>query len=95
MADIKSVTYEDAIALTASDSANVGPYAALYTGSGGNITITTIGGTKTLLAGTAAGIIIPIAFTRLWATGTSPTNVCGLVALPYKPSLNPGTGTVI
>jgi hypothetical protein len=95
MSDVKAVTYEDAIALTASDTANIGPYAAIYTGSGGNITVTTLAGTKTQLAGTAAGIIIPLAFTRLWATGTTPTNVCGMVAVPYKPSLNPGSGTVV
>jgi hypothetical protein len=91
MSTILSVTYESGIAVTNSDSAPISGtaaapkiYAGFYTGAGGDITVTTALGDKVKFAGTAAGIIIPVAITQVWSTGTTPTNVVALVAAPYS-----------
>ena len=90
MSDITSVTYESAVAVTPSDSAPVAGtaaspkgFAGFFTGSGGNITVITYLGDTVLFAGTAAGIIIPVAITYVKATGTAATGIVALVAGPY------------
>jgi hypothetical protein len=83
MSDIASVTYADAVAVAESDTTAdpKGPFAGLYTGSGGDIKVTTLRGTSVVLAGTAAGIVIPIAVSRVWSTGTVATSVLGLKSM--------------
>jgi hypothetical protein len=55
-----------------------GPFDALYTGTGGNITIVSESGKTVLLNGTAAGVVLPINFSRIAATGTAATAIVGL-----------------
>lgn len=51
---------------------------AIYTGSGGNIKVTMVGGETVTLVSVGAGSLLPIAIRRLWSTGTSATDVVGL-----------------
>jgi hypothetical protein len=88
MSNIMAIVFEGAVAVTKSDTTAdpAGPFAGLYTGAGGDIKVTTVRGQSVTLAGTAAGITIAIACTRVWSTGTTPTNVLGLQAGPYRGS---------
>lgn len=97
MSNILAVTYEQAYAVTQSDTLAdpSGPFAALFTGAGGTIKLTTINGQTVTLASVAAGIVMPIATQRVWSSTTTATGVIGLCALPYKQTINPGTGTVV
>jgi hypothetical protein len=94
--DIKAVTYEQAFAVTQSDTVAdpSGPFAGLFTAAGGTIKITTINGQTVTLNSVAAGIILPIAIQRVWSTTTNVSNLIGLCSLPYKQTLNPGTGDI-
>jgi hypothetical protein len=90
MSNIMAITYEGAAAVTQSDATAdpAGPFAAFYVGTtGGNVKVTTIDGSTVTLAGTLIGQIYPIAITRVWSTGTAASNILGLRALPYKPSV--------
>lgn len=51
---------------------------AFYTGSGGDIKITTHDKQDVSLVGVPAGTIFPIRMRRLWSTGTTATDVVGL-----------------
>ena len=92
MSNILASVYDSAIAVTASDTTAdpAGPFASLYvgtsTGIAGTLTVTTIRGTKVTFTGVLAGTIIPVAVQRVWSTGTTATNVLGLLAMPYKGS---------
>jgi len=50
---------------------------AIYTGSGGAIKITTVGGNTVTLVGVPAGSLMPVRVARLWSTGTVATDVIG------------------
>lgn len=86
MSTIQAITYEDAIAVTASDSAKdpAGPFAGFYTGSGGDITVVTSRGRTVLFKGTAAGLVVTCAILQVKVTGTAATNILGMLAPPYK-----------
>jgi hypothetical protein len=86
MSNILAITYDDAIAVTASDSVNdpAGPFAGFYTGSGGTIKVTTIKGTTATFTNTQAGVIMTVPILRVWTTTTAATGVLGMVALPFK-----------
>jgi hypothetical protein len=87
MSNIQAITYEDAITVTASDTVDdpKGPFAGFYTGTGGDIKVTTIRGTAQVFKGTVAGVVITCAIKRVWSSVTAATSVLGMVALPYKP----------
>lgn len=51
---------------------------AFYTGSGGNIKVTTLDKQDVSLVGVPAGTIFPLRIRRLWSTGTTATDVVGL-----------------
>lgn len=70
----------DGHAITASDSVDLGngPTKALYVTVGGNISVNLAGGGTAVLTSVVAGQILPIAVTRVLATGTTAT---GIVAL--------------
>jgi len=70
----------DAFAITPSDANDILEVTrALYIGGGGNITLITKGGTQTTFAGVSAGAILPIRTSRVMATGTSATNIVGMI----------------
>lgn len=52
--------------------------ACLYIGTGGNITITTIGGQTVTLNNLADGVFVPIQVKRVFATGTTASNILAL-----------------
>lgn len=51
---------------------------AFYTGSGGNIKVTTHDKQDIALVSVPAGTIFPLRIIRLWSTGTAATDVVGL-----------------
>lgn len=52
---------------------------ALYTGAGGDIKVKMADGGVVTFAGTAAGQLLPILVTQVFATPTPPTGLLGLV----------------
>jgi hypothetical protein len=86
MSDIRAITYESGAAVTASDTTNdpAGPFAAIYSGTGGDIKVTPLSGPAYVLPGTPAGVIIPVAVRFVWLTGTAATGVVGLSVPPYR-----------
>jgi hypothetical protein len=96
MSTIQAVTYEVASAITQSDTLAdpAGPFAALFTGAGGTIKLTTIQNQTVTLASVAAGIILPIATQRVWSSTTTATGLIGLQSPPYLTPFNPGSGAV-
>ena len=89
MNNIQSITYEDAVPVTKSDSAAdpLYPFAGLLVTITGTVKFQTPRGGVVTLSTTTVGQIIPICVQRVWSTGTSAT-VLGLVASPYVG--NPG-----
>ena len=70
-------SYRESSAVTPSDVDDIRLTRGLYTGSGGNITVE-MNDKTVLFASTAAGTVLPLRVTRVWATGTVAT---GIVAL--------------
>lgn len=60
-------------AVTPSDSVAdpAGPFRALYIGAAGTVKLTTADGSVLVLPNVGAGTILPVAFTRVWSTGTT------------------------
>jgi hypothetical protein len=54
------------------------PGRALFVGGAGNVKLTTIAGENVTFTGVLAGSILPVAFQRIWSTGTTATNMVGL-----------------
>ncbi len=86
MSNILAITYDDAIAVTASDTVDdpAGPFAGFYSGAGGTIKVTTIKGTAATLVNVPAGIVVTLAIRRVWSGTTTATSVLGMVANPFK-----------
>lgn len=51
---------------------------ALYTGSGGTLKVTTVGGDTVTFVSVPAGSILPVRVARLWSAGTTVTDCLGL-----------------
>lgn len=60
--------------ITASDSANCRT-GLLYVGVTGNVKLDTIDGDTVTLIGVAAGVVHPILVKKIYATGTTATNI--------------------
>lgn len=85
MSTINAITYDDAVAITPSDSTVFAqPFAGFYTGSGGTIKVTTVRGTVCAFASLPAGVIVPLAIKQVWSTNTGATGIFGMVAMPYR-----------
>jgi hypothetical protein len=86
MGGIQDTTYEGAVAVTQSDATNDpnGPFAGLYIGVTGDVTITTIRNQKALFKNVPQGTFLRIATNRVWSTGTAATNILGLAQVPYR-----------
>lgn len=69
----------DAASVTTSDTTRLGGVRALYIGGAGDVKITTEGGTDVTFTGIAAGSILPIRATRVYATGTTATDIIALL----------------
>jgi hypothetical protein len=89
MSDIMSITYEDAIPVSQSDTVKDpnGPFAGFYVGGSGNVTVTTGRGRTALFNNCQPGTIYPVVIKNVWVDGTTATGILGMVAVPY-----PGQG---
>lgn len=67
-----------AVAVTPNDSTNLADPAIIYTGSGGNIKVTTTNGDVVTFTGVLGGSYLAVQVLRVWANGTTAT---GLVAI--------------
>ena len=68
-----------AFAVTPSDSVSFTTSCrALYIGNAGNVALVTVGGDEVTFVGLAAGSILPVATSRVDATGTTATNIVAL-----------------
>lgn len=72
-----AVVAKDGMAITPSDSTDLmmSPTTGLYVGVTGDVKVTLYSGAVITLTSLASGIIHPIAVRRVWATGTSATNI--------------------
>lgn len=86
MSLIAEITYEGAVAPTNSDTVADphGPFAGLYVGVAGDVTVQTLRNQTALFKSVPAGTTLRIAFTRVWSTGTAASSLLGLQQLPYK-----------
>ena len=82
MAGIGADTYVNAVAITPSDSAVIGPYKAfMFVGAIGatGLKVRTIGGQDIAFGtGLSPNTIIPIKIDRVYATGTTAASIFGL-----------------
>jgi hypothetical protein len=66
----------NAIAVTPSDSLNIiGESVVLFVGTGGTVKVTTSGGQDVVLSNVQDGTTIPLMILKVWATGTTATNI--------------------
>jgi hypothetical protein len=52
--------------------------ASLYIGNGGNVRVTMLGGQTVTFANIQSGTFMPIQVVKVWATGTTATNIVEL-----------------
>ena len=70
----------DAVTITPSDTGSLaGPPRALYVGVGGDVRVRTRAGTDLTFFNVPAGSILPIEVTRIWNTGTTASQMVGLI----------------
>jgi hypothetical protein len=67
------------IAITPADSDLVQPVRALYIGGSGNLRISDTGGGAVTFSNVPAGVILPVMAKRVWSTGTTASNIVGLI----------------
>lgn len=93
MSNILSITYDDAIAVTQSDSVDdpAGPFAGFHSGSGGTVKVTTIRGTTATITNIPAGVIYTLSIKRVWSGTTTASGVLGMVANPIKKAAGIGS----
>jgi hypothetical protein len=70
---------QQCIAITPADSDLAAQVRALYIGGSGDVKITDPQGNAVTFANAQAGSILPVMAKRVWSTGTSATNIIGLV----------------
>jgi hypothetical protein len=70
---------QQCVAITPADSDLSAQVRALYIGGSGSVKITDPQGTAVTFVGAVAGTILPVMAKRVWATGTTATNIIGLV----------------
>jgi hypothetical protein len=75
---LSTVPGVDADAITPSDSANQGPFRALYVGGAGDVTLVTLGGNARLFSAVPAGTQLMVGCSRVNATGTTATLMTGI-----------------
>jgi hypothetical protein len=71
---------EDFYAITPNDSTDLAtPIRSIYVGGAGNLAVKNVAGTTITFTGLVVGQILPIATSRVMATGTTATLLIGLV----------------
>ncbi len=75
----REYTASNASAITPHDTNKIDGTAGIYVGGTGNLKVDMCGGdTGITFAGVPAGTILPIQVVKVYATGTSATNIVGL-----------------
>lgn len=69
----------DAVAITPADSDLATSVRALFVGGAGNVAVKTVGGTTLTFTGVVAGSILPVRCVQVLSTGTTATNIVGLI----------------
>lgn len=70
----------DVAAIVPNDSSDLAEVTrAIYVGGAGDIKVTANGGGTATFVGVAAGTILPVRVVRVFATGTTATNLVGLL----------------
>jgi len=64
-----------ATAVTPSDSVNLPTPSVVYVGASGNVKVTTAQGDELTFFGLPSGQVIPVQVIRVWATGTTASNL--------------------
>ena len=67
------------IAITPADTDLVQPVRAIYVGGSGNLKINDTGNGAVTFYNVPAGVILPVMARRIYATGTTATNIVGLI----------------
>lgn len=67
------------IAITPADADLVAPVRAIYVGGSGNLRISDTGGGAVTFSNVPAGVILPVMARRVWLTGTTASNIVGLI----------------
>ena len=68
-----------AFSVTPADPDMGTPARALYVGVGGDVRVTTTGGNDVTFTAVPGGSLLPVSVKRVWATGTTATNVIGVI----------------
>ena len=69
----------NAFAVTGNDSTDLtNATRGLYVGGAGDVKVTTIGGSTVTFAAVPGGSVLPVRVARVFATGTTATNMIGL-----------------
>lgn len=80
MARSDTHTAIDGFTVTPSDSAGLTrTVRSLYVGTGGNMAVTTVEGNNVTFVGVQSGTVIPIQAQKVLSTGTTASNIVGLV----------------
>ena len=80
MSSSSTYTARGLVVITPSDTGSlVNTARALYVGGAGNISIQPLEGAAVTLVGVPAGALLPISVTRVNVTGTTATNLVGLL----------------
>lgn len=80
MSSSSMYTARGLVSITPSDTVNLAePARALYVGGAGNISILPLDGPAVTLMGVGAGALLPISVARVNVTGTTATNLVGLL----------------
>ncbi len=80
MSKYQGLHFQDAIAVTKSDSTRYDPpLDAIYVGGTGNLAVETLGGNVVTFATIAASTVLPVRAIRVLDTGTTATTIVGLV----------------
>jgi len=73
-----TVSAYDARAITTSDTTNIPATRGLYVGSAGNVVVDMAYGTTITFVGVQGGTTLSLQVTRIYATGTTATNIVAL-----------------
>lgn len=65
----------DAAVVTPNNGTNLPRAGRLFVGGAGNIAVTTVAGTNVTFTGVVAGTILPVRVKKVFATGTTATNM--------------------
>ena len=80
MSSSSTYTARELVVITPSNTVSLSTTArALYVGGAGDISIQPLEGAAVTLAGVPAGALLPISVTRVNVTGTTATNLVGLL----------------